>query len=431
VEYKNSKEFANYLDQTDPLSGFRQEFFIPQHEGKDSIYLCGNSLGLQPIKASEYINEELEKWKNWGVEGHFRGDKPWVSYHKLTKPILAELFGAEKDEVVTMGSLTANLHFLLVSFYKPTRNRYKIITEAGSFPSDIYALETQVKYHNLQPEEAIIELKPRAGENTLRTEDILESIKTHKEELALVMFSGVQYYTGQYFNIQEITKAAHEAGAYAGFDLAHAAGNLPLFLHNWQVDFAAWCSYKYLNSGPGGMAGIFIHQKHGHNKDHIRFAGWWGYEEEERFKMTKGFKPMVGVDGWQHSNINILSTAAHRASLDIFSMAGIKNLRSKSILLTNFLEFLINEINKEKEIIQIITPPNQEDRGCQLSLVIPEKGKKIFEYISSKGVIADWREPDVIRIAPVPLYNTFNDVYNFAQIINEAAIKFDLLKITI
>jgi kynureninase len=425
VNYFNSFEFALQLDANDPLRTYREKFFIPQHEDHDCIYLCGNSLGLQPRTAQNYISLELQKWQDHGVEGHFAGKEPWVTYHKTTKDTLGKVLGAQKNEVVSMGSLTANLHFLLVSFYRPSAKKFKILTESGSFPSDIYALESQVKYHGYDPMEAILEIKPRNGEHTLRSEDILNIIRENQEEIALVMMSGVQYYTGQYFEIDKITFEAHNYNIPVGFDLAHAVGNVPLKLHEWGVDFATWCSYKYLNSGPGGTAGIFIHEKHGNNYDLPRFAGWWGHKEGERFQMKNGFIPMDGVDGWQLSNVNIISTAVHRCSLEIFEEAGMEVLREKSLTLTGFLEFLINEINKEKKLIKVITPSNPIHRGCQLSLVIPNVGKKVFEIISARGIIADWREPDVIRIAPVPLYNTYSDVFKFSQILKEALFEVD------
>ena len=424
MKFKNTLSFAQELDKRDPLKHFRHQFYIPHVNGKPSIYFCGNSLGLQPKTAESAILQELKDWKELGVKGHLNGKNPWMHYHKfLTEPI-ARLVGAKPVEVVAMNSLTANLHFMMVSFYRPTKKRYCIIVERGAFPSDQYAVESQAKFHGFDPNKAIIELIPREGELTLRTEDIISTINKHADKLALLILGGVNYYTGQAFDIKTITKTAHEVGANAGFDLAHAAGNLKLELHDWNVDFAVWCTYKYLNSGPGGTSGVFVHEQHATNKDLLRFAGWWGHEEESRFLMKKGFKPMKGAAGWQVSNAQIFPMAIHKAALEIFDDAGMDNLINKSKQLTGFLEFLILELNKEigKRFIQIITPSTQKDRGCQLSLIIATGGKKLFDKISKAGIIADWREPDVIRIAPVPLYNNFEDVYKFYQIIKDAIL---------
>jgi kynureninase len=422
MQYLNSREFARELDKSDPLVSFRDLFHFPCVQDKTLIYLCGNSLGLQPKSAQSYIEAELVTWREKGVEGHFAPERPWFSYHKLLKPGLAMLTGANPDEVTAMNNLTTNLHLMLVSFYRPTPKKFKIITEAGGFPSDQYALESQAKYHGFDPEEAIIELKPRQGEFTLRTEDILSAIEYHQQELALVMMSGVHYFTGQYFDIAAITRAAHKAQAYAGFDLAHAIGNVPLKLHDWEVDFAVWCTYKYLNAGPGGTAGAFVHRKHGQSADLPRFAGWWGHQEKERFKMQKGFTPSQGIDGWQHSNVNILSLAAQRAALDIFLKTDINTLRKKSLLLTGFLEFLVTKLNTPN--IQIITPSDPEQRGAQLSLQIAANGKKVFEALRQHHIIVDWREPDVIRVSPAPLYNTFTEIHSFYLTIKEILQKY-------
>lgn len=408
------------MDQADPLKKFRNQFLIPKVNGSSSIYFTGNSLGLQPKSAAKFIKDELDDWATLGVEGHVHGRKPWLYYHKFTKKALAEVVGAKPIEVVAMNQLTVNLHLMMVSFYRPTKTRFKILTEAGAFPSDQYAFESQLKFHSLKPSAALIELKPRKGEHTLRTEDILLAIQQHRKELALVILGGVQYYTGQFFNIKKITDAAHAAGAVAGFDLAHAIGNVPLSLHKHNVDFAVWCGYKYLNSGPGGMSGVFIHERHATDFSLPRFAGWWGHNEAERFQMKKGFKPMVGADGWQLSNVPIFQSAAHLASLEIFQQAGMKNLRAKSVLLTGYLEFLLSELNPSAKHFNIITPRSPEERGCQLSILMKQDGRKVFDYITKAGVIADWREPDVIRIAPVPLYNSFEDVFAFAQIFKQA-----------
>jgi len=420
VKFENSIQFARKLDQADPLKKFRSQFLIPKVNGKPSIYFTGNSLGLQPKTAAKFIKEELDDWATFGVEGHVHGRKPWLYYHKFTKKALAEVVGAKPIEVVAMNQLTVNLHLMMVSFYRPTKTRFKILTEAGAFPSDQYAFESQLKFHGIKPGKGLIELRPRKGEHTFRTEDILLAIQQHGKELALVIFGGVQYYTGQSFNIKKITEAAHKVGAVAGFDLAHAAGNVELSLHKHNVDFAVWCGYKYLNSGPGGMSGVFIHERHARNFSLPRFAGWWGHNEGERFQMKKGFKPMEGADGWQLSNVPIFQSAAHLASLEIFQQAGIKNLRAKSVLLTSYLEFLLNEIESSAKHFTIITPHHPDERGCQLSILMKQNGRKVFEYITKTGVIADWREPDVIRIAPVPLYNSFEDVFAFVQIFKES-----------
>jgi kynureninase len=419
MQYQNTHEFAQQLDEQDSLKTFRNKFLIPQHNGKDAIYLCGNSLGLQPVSAKRYIAEQLTNWEKLGVEGWFEGDDPWLSYHKKLTPILSDIVGANEKEVSVMNSLTVNLHLLLVSFYKPTTKRFKILMEGGAFPSDQYALESQVRFHGFEPEDAIIEIFPRTGENTLRTEDILTAISDNANELALVLFSGINYYTGQFFDIEAITKAAHNAGVIAGFDLAHAAGNVPLKLHEWSVDFACWCSYKYMNSGPGGISGIFVHEKH-FKADHKRFAGWWGYRKDKQFLMAPGFDAEPGADGWQVSTPPIMLMALHKASLDIFEGAGgLPVLRAKSEVLTGYLEFLINDINLKngKELFKIITPKELHKRGGQLSVVCAGDAKGIFNYLTKNGVIVDWREPNVIRLSPVPLYNSFADVFNAGQLL--------------
>jgi kynureninase len=417
--FKPTLGFAKALDRVDPLKSFRRKFLLPKINGNTVIYLCGNSLGLQPVNSNKYVSEELEDWGSLGVTGHFDSRRPWLYYHKFAKRALAEMVGAKESEVVAMNQLTVNLHMMLVSFYRPTKKRYKIITESGAFPSDQYAIESQVRFHNLDPEKAIIELKPRDGEFTLRTSDILLAIEKNSSELALVFLGGVQYYTGQFFDMKNITTAAHRAGALAAFDLAHAVGNVLLELHNHNVDFAVWCSYKYLNSGPGGVGGAFVHQRHFKNFEGPRLAGWWGHNEQERFQMKKGFKPLPGVDGWQLSNFPVLSGAAHLASLEIFEQAGLKPLRRKSELLTGYLEFLLKKIDPTGKYFTIITPSNPKERGCQLSILM-KAGKSQFNKIEKAGVIADWREPNVIRVAPVPLYNTFEEVFRFSKIVEQS-----------
>lgn len=420
MKFENSLSFARGLDKKDPLRKFRSEFHLPKIKRKTALYFTGNSLGLEPKSTRKYVNEELDDWAIFAVEGHLHSRRPWLYYHKLSKKALSRLVGARPLEVVAMNQLTINLHLMLTSFYQPTQQRFKIITEAGAFSSDQYAFESQIKLHQLNPETTLVELKPRAGEYTLRTEDILSAIQEHSEHLALVIFGGLQYYSGQFFNIKKITTAAHQAGAFAGFDLAHAIGNVPLSLHRDGVDFAVWCSYKYLNSGPGSVAGAFVHDRHATNSDLPRLAGWWGHHEKNRFKMKKKFVPMPGVDGWQLSNFPILSGAAHLASLSLFEKAGMRSLREKSVLLTGYLDFLLRSLDHDQHHFVIITPQNPNERGCQLSLLMKKNGLKVFNKLTKAGVIADWREPDVIRVAPVPLYNTFEEVFQFAEIFKKA-----------
>jgi kynureninase len=423
MKFENSIQFARRLDKQDPLRLFRKQFYLPKHKDKPAIYFTGNSLGLQPKSVKKYIVQELEDWSRLGVEGHVHARRPWVRYQNFSKKALAKLTGAKAEEVVAMNQLTVNLHLLMISFFRPTGKRFKIITEAGAFSSDQYAFETQLKFHGLDPNAALIELSPREGESYIRTDDIVKAIEENSEELALVIFGAVQYYSGQFFDIKRIVKAAHAAGAYVGFDLAHAIGNVVLNLHDDDVDFAAWCSYKYLNSGPGGISGAFIHERFANDQSIPRLAGWWGHDEAERFQMKKGFKPIPGVDGWQVSNHPILSSAAHLSSLEIFHKAGIKNLRRKSEMLTGYLEFLLNSIDRASDKFNILTPPDPKQRGCQLSIFMKENGKAVFNKLVRNGVFADWREPGVIRVAPVPLYNTFEDVFLFVDIFKRAIRK--------
>lgn len=415
--FENNLAFATQLDEQDSLNHFREQFYIPVINGNECIYFTGNSLGLQPKTTQDYVVNELEDWANFGVEGHFHATNPWFSYHEIFPQQVAKIVGALPEEVVVMNQLTVNLHLLMTTFYRPTKERFKIICEAKAFPSDQYAFESQVKLHGFNLDEAIIEVKPREGEYSIRTEDIIATIEKHSSSIALVLFSGVNYYTGQVFDMPSITKAAHNIGAYCGFDLAHAAGNIELHLHDWNVDFACWCSYKYLNSGPGGVAGAYIHQKHFTNKSLQRLAGWWGQNKTNRFKMEKGFDPIETAEGWQLSNAPILSMAAHKASLDIFEDAGIENLVAKGKQLSDYLFFIIEELNSTltKKAIEIITPKNE--KGCQVSMLMLQKGKEVFEALKQNGVLADWREPNVIRIAPVPLYNTFKEIYHFGEIV--------------
>lgn len=405
-----------YSDHNDTLSEYRKEFYIPVKNNKEVIYFTGNSLGLQPKKAQDYIQQELEDWKRLGVEGHVHARRPWMPYHEFLTPYMAEIAGAKNEEVVMMNQLTVNLHLLLVSFYRPTKERFKIITEGKSFPSDRYALVSQIKFHGFNPEHALIEVFPDEGEFSIRPEKILQTIEEHKNKLALVMMGGVNYYTGQVFDMKTITQAAHKAGAYCGFDLAHAAGNIELKLHEWGVDFACWCSYKYLNSGPGSVAGAFVHEKHHRNFDLPLFAGWWGTNKNTRFLMQPDFEPIPTAERWQLSNAPVFSMAACLASLEIFHRAKMNHLIEKSKRLTRLLEYVIHDVIKQNnKNWKIITPPDA--RGCQLSLYAGNEGRKLFEYLDQNGVITDWREPGIIRMAPVPLYNTFNDILHFGSIL--------------
>ncbi len=421
MQYEYSAEFAANQDSKDPLRAYRDLFHIPQVNGKDAIYYTGNSLGLQPKSTKTAINEVLDDWAHYGVEGHFHAKDSWFDYHKLLIGPSARLVGASEKEVVCMNSLTANLHFLLVSFYRPDRKRFKIICEKKAFPSDQYTLETQVQHHGFNYDEAVIEVGPREGEHTIREEDILAKIAETGDELALVFWGGVNYYTGQVFDLKSITEAAHQVGAMAGFDLAHGVGNIQLQLHDWQVDFAAWCGYKYLNSSPGGISGIFIHEKHATNPRTPRFGGWWGHNEESRFLMQPGFNPTPTAEGWQLSNAPILSMVAHKASLEIFDKVGMDALCKKRDMLTGYLSFVLEHISGKHpgSAFKIITPKDPKQRGCQISMLTSENGKGLFDYLTEKGVIADWREPNVIRLAPVPLYNSFTDVYQLGQLIEE------------
>lgn len=425
IEFKNTLDYARFLDQQDPLQSFRAQFYIPLMHGKEAIYFTGNSLGLQPKKTQDYVLNELEDWANYGVEGHFHARNPWMPYHEIFTEQLCRLVGALPHEVVAMNQLTVNLHLLMVSFYRPTKERYKIICEAKAFPSDQYAMESQVAYHGFKYADAVIEVAPRNGEHIIRTEDILTTIDQHKDTLALVLFSGVNYYTGQLFNIKEITAAAHKAGAYAGFDLAHAAGNVPLQMHDWNADFACWCSYKYLNSGPGGVSGVYIHERHSSDTSLPRLAGWWGHDKENRFLMEQGFRPIPSAEGWQLSNAPVLSMAAHKAALDVFDEAGWEAVFKKAKELNNYLWYVLDQVNAAcpDHPVEIITPRDEAAHGCQVSMLMLRDGKKIFEELKKQSVIADWREPNVIRIAPVPLYNSFEDVYRFGEIILQMLTK--------
>ncbi len=416
IQFTTSPHFAREMDDGDVLNKYRSYFHIPKIKGKAAVYLCGNSLGLQPKKAKEYINQELSDWAQYGVEGHFEAKMPWFSYHHFFTKSLAKIVGAKATEVVAMNTLTVNLQLLMLTFYKPTAKRFKIILEAGAFPSDMYAVETLVKHFGLKPKDAIVEIAPRKGEYIIRHEDILAAITANKSSLAMLMMGGVNYYTGQLFDMKAITTAAQKVGAKVGFDLAHAVGNVPLELNKWNVDFACWCSYKYLNSGPGAVGGVFIHEKHATNKKLNRLAGWWGHNEKTRFKMEKGFDPMPNAQAWQMSNAPVMNMVSHRASLDIFDEVSMKMLREKSELLTGYALFLLGEIKHLQ--FEIITPTPFEQRGCQISMLFKNRGKEVFTQLQKNGVIADWREPNVIRIAPVPLYNSFQDILDLFDILS-------------
>ena len=423
--FENTLAHAQQLDVQDPLKSFREKFYFPNFHENTVRYFTGNSLGLQPKSTREYIIEELDAWAKYGVEGHFLAKKPWFAYHENLTEKAAKVVGALPIEVVVTHSLTTNLHLLMVSFYRPSADgkRTKILCEAKAFPSDQYALESQVKFHGLDVAEHLVEVAPREGEQLIREEDILAKIAELGDELALVMIGGVNYYTGQLFDMETITKAGHKVGAVVGFDLAHAAGNINLKLHDWGVDFAAWCGYKYLNSSPGGVSGIFVHERHSYNPELPRFAGWWGYDKETRFLMQPGFNPMKGAEGWQLSNAPILGMAAHLASLDIFEEAGMDRIGSKRDLMTAFMEFVIDDIsekNKDRCTFELITPRDKTKRGAQLSIMAKGQGRALFDALSDLGVVADWREPNVIRIAPAPLYNSYEDCYWFGQLLEKA-----------
>ncbi len=419
--YEDSLAFAQKMDAEDSLRRFRKAFLFPTVDGKPSTYLCGHSLGLQPINVRFNINEELDSWAELGVDGHFRGDKSWFSYHKHLLPPVARLLGAKEEEVIVMNSLTVNLHLLLVSFYRPTASRYKILIEEGAFPSDLYAVQSQAQFHGFNPEEAVVELKPREGERLLRTEDILATIDELGDELALVMVGGVNYLTGQLYDVPTITKKGHEVGAKVGFDLAHAAGNVILKMHEWGPDFGVFCSYKYLNSGPGSVGGAFVHQRHLTDGNITRFHGWWGVKEEERFAMHSTFNPFNSAEAWQLSNAPVFAMAAFHASLDLFDEAGMEALANKSKLLTGYLEYLLLKNNREQ--LEIVTPNDEGQRGSQLSLLIPGSGPEMVERFRKEGIIVDWRrygEKDgLLRVAPASLYNTFEEVYRFSKVLQD------------
>jgi kynureninase len=427
MNFEYSLAFAKSMDQEDPIREMRNEFLFPHRNNQPFIYLCGNSLGLQPKVAKEVMEVQLNNWHNLGVEGWFEGNSPWMYYHKAIKKLMAPIVGALPSEVCPMNTLTVNLHLLMVSFYRPEGKRFKIIMEAGAFPSDQYAIESQVRFHGYDPKEAIIEVSPQPGEFTLKTAAILAAIAENADEIALVLFGGVNYFTGQRFDMRAITTAGQQAGAIVGFDLAHAAGNVPLRLHDWGVDFACWCSYKYQNAGPGGISAIFVHEKH-FNTGFNRFAGWWGYEENQRFKMEKGFVPTYGADGWQVSCTQVMPMALYHAALQLFEQAGYMEVLSvKSKTLTSYLFYIVNEVNRflKREQYQIITPMAEEERGAQLSIIAATNGKQIFDELVANNVLGDWREPNVIRFSPVPMYNSFEDVFLTGELLLKIAQQYD------
>ncbi len=416
ANFQNTLDFAKELDRKDKLKDYRGRFLIPQHEGKDVVYFTGNSLGLQPKTTQSYLQQELNDWAKFGVEGHFLAKNPWLSYHELLTDKMAKIVGALPKETVMMNQLTVNLHLLLVSFYRPTKTRFKILCEAKAFPSDQYVLQSQAKFHGYSIEDALVEVEPREGEYHIREEDVFAAIEKNKDSLAIIMIGGVNYFTGQVFDMKAITEAGHKAGALVGFDLAHGAGNIKLQLHDWNVDFAAWCSYKYLNSGPGGVAGAFVHEKHLSNTALPLFAGWWGHDKKTRFLMDSTFIPIQTAERWQLSNAPVFSMAACRASLDIFDEVGMDALIEKSRDLVSYLECIVNDISVQKNnCLHIITP--KENRGCQLSIVANGYGKKLYNALIENGVIPDWREPNVIRCAAIPLYNSFEDMFRFGEVL--------------
>ncbi len=419
MNYQNTLQFAKKMDAADPLRSFRERFHLPmQKDGTPYVYLCGNSLGLQPKSTRAAINQELLDWENYGVEGHFHAKTPWMPYHEFLTESMAKVVGAKPIEVVVMNTLSVNLHLMMVSFYRPSAKRNKILIEFDAFPSDKYAVASQIKFHGYDPVESLIELKARPGEVLIRPEDIEKIIEEQGDEIALIMLGNTNYYTGQFFDMKKITALGHAKGCMVGFDCAHGAGNVNLDLHNTGADFAVWCSYKYINSGPGSLGGCFVHERHANDKDLPRFAGWWGHNKETRFGMRDGFDPIPGVEAWQLSNPPILSMAAIKASLEVFMEAGMDNIFKKSKTLTGYLEFLIKEMNNEQ--IAIITPEDPNQRGSQLSIQVKNADKKLFDKITKMGVISDWREPDVIRVAPIPLYNSYEDVFRFIKILKEA-----------
>ena len=421
MNFQNTLSFAQELDAKDPLRKYRKEFYFPKVNGKDVIYFTGNSLGLQPKRTQQYVDEVMEDWRELAVEGHFHADKPWWDYHERLAAPLAEVVGAHPSEISVMNTLTVNLHLLMVSFYRPTKKRYKILCEEKAFPSDQYMFQSQLKFHGLHADEALVEIKKRDGEHFWRTEDVLKKIEDLGDELALVLIGGVNYYNGQVFDMEVITRAGKQVGAYVGWDLAHAVGNIELKLHDWGVDFAAWCSYKYMNSGPGNASGIYVNEQYLNRKDIPRFEGWWGTKKETRFLMKPHFEPMETADAWQISNAPVLALAPYLASLQLFQEVGMAALITKRNKIVSYLEYILHEIDKEVDsTFEIITP---KERGTQLSVLLHGEGKSLFDYLMKQGVITDWREPNVIRLAPAPFYCNFEDMYRFGQILKSGILK--------
>ena len=420
LTFQNTLEFAQQLDAEDPLASYRNEFYFPQVNGSDVIYFTGNSLGLQPKRTQRFVDDVMQDWKNMAVEGHFYAEKPWWDYHERLTEGLSKVVGGKPEEISVMNTLTVNLHLLMVSFYRPTEKRFKILCEEKAFPSDQYMLQSQVKFHGFDPSEAIIEVKKRPGEHFWRTEDVVNAIQENADEIALVLIGGLNYYNGQVFDMQTITRVGKSVGAIVGWDLAHAVGNVKLDLHEWDVDFAAWCSYKYMNSGPGNASGIFVHERHLDKSDIPRFEGWWGTKKETRFLMQPEFDPIETADAWQLSNPPILSLAPYLASLELFDEVGMEKLIEKQHKIVSYLEFVLHEIDKEVDsTFEIITP---QDRGCQLSVFLHGEGRELFDFLMKNGVITDWREPNVIRLAPAPFYCSFEDMYRFGQILKQGIL---------
>jgi kynureninase len=414
VNFETGRDYAQSMTAADALAPYRDRFHIPKTSaGSDCVYLSGHSLGLQPKSARAYVEQELQDWAHLGVEGHFQAKNPWMPYHEILAAPTARLAGALPSEVVVMNSLTVNLHLMMVSFYRPTPTRHKIVIESSAFPSDQYAVQSQISFHGYDPADCLLEIAPRPGETTIRSEDIEKLLAERGQQIALILIGGVNYYTGQAFDCQQITEAAHAQGCIVGFDMAHAVGNLQLYLHDWNADFAVWCSYKYLNGGPGCVAGSFVHERHARNQELPRFAGWWGHDKGSRFQMPSKFQPIPGAEAWQLSNPSILSMAALRASMEIFDEATIASLRAKSETLTSYLEFLLAQQPSEK--FSILTPRDPSQRGAQLSLQIKKGGRAVCDRLAQQGIVCDWRQPDILRVAPVPLYNSFVDVYTFTD----------------
>jgi kynureninase len=420
MKFENTLRFAKDLDNHDSLKEYRDAFHFPQVNDKDVIYFTGNSLGLQPKNSQAYVDDIMKDWRSLAVEGHFYAEKPWWDYHERLTESLAKIVGAKPEEVSVMNTLTVNLHMLMVSFYRPTQKRFKIICEEKAFPSDQYMLQSQVRFHGFDPEKTIVEIKKREGEHFWHTEDIVSKIKEIGDELALVLIGGVNYYNGQVFDMKTITKAGKSAGAFVGWDLAHAAGNVALELHDWDVDFASWCSYKYMNSGPGNVSGIFVNEKYLNEKDIPRFEGWWGTKKETRFLMKPEFDPITTADAWQVSNPPVLAIAPYLASLTLFDEVGMKALIQKQKLLTSYLEYILHEVDKRVDsTFEIITPSS---RGCQLSVFLHGEGRSLFDYLMKNGVVVDWREPNVIRLAPAPFYCSFEDMFRFGEILEKGIL---------